>query len=81
MRDGFTTIYAHNRALLVRVGDMVRRGEVVATVGRPGGVAEPQLHFQLRAGNTPIDPTPYLVPGTTLLASVDPGALRGRAGE
>ena len=79
--DGFTTVYAHNRALLVHVGDMVRRGEVVATVGRSGGMADPLLHFQLRAGNTPIDPTPYLVPGTTLLASVDPGVLPGLGGE
>ena len=56
--DGFTTVYAHNRDLLVRAGDMVRRGEVVATVGRSGGMAEPRLHFQLRAGDVPIDPTP-----------------------
>lgn len=79
--DGFTTVYAHNRALLVHVGDMVRRGEVVATVGRSGGMADPRLHFQLRAGNTPIDPTPYLVPGATVLASVDPGVFPGLGGE
>ena len=57
---GFTTVYADNRALLVHEGDIVRRGEVVATVGRSGGIADPRLHFQLRAGNTPIDPTPYV---------------------
>jgi murein DD-endopeptidase MepM/ murein hydrolase activator NlpD len=79
--DGFTTVYAHNRALLVRVGTTVRRGEVIATVGRSGGIADPQLHFQLRAGNTPIDPTPYLVSGATVLASVDPGLLPGLGGE
>ncbi len=75
---GLTTVYAHNRELLVHVGEMVRRGEVVATVGRSGGSTDSRLHFQLRVGNTPIDPTPYLVPGTTVLASADPGVFRGR---
>jgi murein DD-endopeptidase MepM/ murein hydrolase activator NlpD len=78
---GFTTVYAHNRTLLVHVGDPVRRGEMVATVGRSGGMADPQLHFQLRAGNRPIDPAPYLMPGATVLASVSPADLPGRPGE
>ena len=79
--DGFTTVYAYNRDLLVRAGDRVRRGEVVATVGRSGGMAEPRLHFQLRAGDVPLDPTPYLVASTTVMASVDLGAPPGLGGE
>ncbi len=57
---GFTTAYAHNQKLLVRLGDPVRRGQRIATVGATGGVRQPQLHFELRAGSSPIDPQLYL---------------------
>jgi murein DD-endopeptidase MepM/ murein hydrolase activator NlpD len=59
---GFTTAYAHNHSLLVKVGERVRRGQKVATVGSTGGVGQPQLHFELREGSTPIDPQRYLEP-------------------
>jgi murein DD-endopeptidase MepM/ murein hydrolase activator NlpD len=57
---GFTTAYAHNQALLVKVGDRVKRGQRIATVGSTGGVRAPQLHFELRAGRNAIDPWKYL---------------------
>jgi len=57
---GFTTAYAHNQKLLVRLGDPVRRGQRIATVGATGSVLQPQLHFELRAGSSPIDPQLYL---------------------
>lgn len=57
---GFTTAYAHNQALLVKVGDRVRRGQRIASVGSTGGVRAPQLHFELRAGRNAIDPRKYL---------------------
>lgn len=57
---GFTTAYAHNDRLLVQVGEAVRRGQRVATVGTSGGMKEPQLHFEIRAGSAPIDPLRYL---------------------
>lgn len=57
---GFTTAYAHNQKLLVRLGEPVRRGQRIATVGASGGVRQPQLHFELRAGSSPIDPQLYL---------------------
>ena len=53
---GFVTAYAHNRALLVRAGDAVRRGQPVAQVGATGDVEAPRLHFELRKGKRPIDP-------------------------
>jgi murein DD-endopeptidase MepM/ murein hydrolase activator NlpD len=59
--DGFTTAYAHAEALDVRVGDVVERGQPVARVGTTGSVEEPQLHFELRAGRTPLDPLRHLV--------------------
>lgn len=59
--DGFTTAYAHNERLLVAVGDRVRRGQTIATVGASGDVATPQLHFELRLGAKAVDPTRHLV--------------------
>ncbi len=58
--DGFMTAYAHNQELLVAVGTKVRRGQPVATVGRTGDVATPQLHFELRDNKEPIDPVVHL---------------------
>lgn len=66
---GLTTAYANNRDLLVRVGDLVRRGQRVATVGVSGGTAAPQLHFELRDGKNPIDPVAFLDADGTKLAS------------
>jgi murein DD-endopeptidase MepM/ murein hydrolase activator NlpD len=67
--DGFTTAYAHNRDLLVRVGTLVERGQRVATVGRTGDVTAPQLHFELRDGRVPIDPVAHFETARTRLAS------------
>jgi murein DD-endopeptidase MepM/ murein hydrolase activator NlpD len=58
--DGFMTAYAHNDALLVQRGDVVRRGQVVARVGQTGNVAQPQLHFEVRKGTQAIDPESML---------------------
>lgn len=58
--NGFVTAYAHNGALMVKRGQSVSRGQEIATSGQSGNVASPQLHFELRKGATPIDPTPYL---------------------
>ena len=56
----FTTAYAHAQTLLVRVGDRVKRGQKIATVGTTGGLRQPQLHFELRKGSRPVDPLPHL---------------------
>ena len=62
--------YAHNRALLVKRGDKVRRGQAVGRAGQSGGLAEPQLHFELRKGSKAVDPLKYLAPQS---AGVAPG--------
>jgi len=56
----FTTAYAHAQTLLVKVGDRVKRGQKIATVGTTGGLRTPQLHFELRTGPNAIDPQRYL---------------------
>ena len=48
------------RYLLVKLGDEIRRGQVIARSGQTGNVTSSQLHFAIRKGNTPIDPMQYL---------------------
>ncbi len=58
--DGFVTAYAHASELMVKRGDTVRRGQVIAKSGATGNVTAPQLHFEIRKGSAPVDPTRYL---------------------
>jgi murein DD-endopeptidase MepM/ murein hydrolase activator NlpD len=67
--NGFVTAYAHADGVQVKRGDHVERGQVIATVGDTGNVSQPQLHFELRHGTQPVDPTPYLVEPTKQAAS------------
>ena len=57
---GLITAYGHNNDLLVRRGDVVRKGQVIARVGASGGVDVPQLHFEIRDGRRAIDPNKLL---------------------
>lgn len=57
----FVTAYGHNSRLVVKVGDVVARGQTIAFSGATGVVSQPQLHFQIRQGSTPIDPRTRLV--------------------
>jgi murein DD-endopeptidase MepM/ murein hydrolase activator NlpD len=59
-QGGWVTAYAHNRQLLVKRGDTVRRGDIIAKAGQTGSVEAPQLHFELRKGATAVDPLKYL---------------------
>jgi lipoprotein NlpD len=54
------SVYAHNQVNLVREGQTVERGEVVARVGRTGRVTGPHLHFEIRKNNTAQDPLRFL---------------------
>jgi murein DD-endopeptidase MepM/ murein hydrolase activator NlpD len=58
--NGFVTAYAHASEILVKRGDQVRRGQVIAKSGQTGNVSSPQLHFEIRKGSAPVDPTQYL---------------------
>lgn len=57
---GWVTAYAHNDRLLVKRGDKVSRGQVIARAGATGGVSEAQLHFEVRKGRAAVDPLRYL---------------------
>ena len=60
--DGWMSLYAFNDALLKDVGDWVRGGEPLATVGSSGGQGRPGLYFELRRNGQPQDPKPWLRP-------------------
>lgn len=57
---GWITAYAHSDKLLVTRGDVVRRGQTIATVGSSGSVDQPQLHFEVRKEKRAVDPRQYL---------------------
>jgi murein DD-endopeptidase MepM/ murein hydrolase activator NlpD len=61
--NGFVTAYAHASELMVKRGDQVKRGQVIMRSGQTGNVTSPQLHFEIRKGATPVDPTQYLAGG------------------
>ncbi|QFT32275.1 Murein hydrolase activator NlpD precursor [Labrenzia sp. THAF82] len=58
--EGWVSAYAHNSELKVKRGDTVRRGDVVGLAGKTGSVNQPQVHFELRKGNKPVDPLNHL---------------------
>ena len=58
--NGYVTAYAHARELLVKRGDTIKRGQVIAKSGQSGEVASPQLHFEIRKGSSPVDPLQFL---------------------
>jgi murein DD-endopeptidase MepM/ murein hydrolase activator NlpD len=62
--DGYVTAYANASEILVKRNDKVRRGQVIAKSGQTGGVPVPQLHFEIRKGSTPVDPSQFLPTGT-----------------
>ena len=61
--NGYVTAYAHAKELLVKRGDSVKRGQVIANSGQTGNVDTPQLHFEVRKGPAPLDPMPLLAGG------------------
>jgi murein DD-endopeptidase MepM/ murein hydrolase activator NlpD len=58
--NGYVSAYANASELLVKRGDSVKRGQTIAHAGQTGNVTSPQLHFEIRKGSTPVDPTKYL---------------------
>ena len=58
--NGFVTAYAHASEITVKRGDTVKRGQVIAKSGQTGSATSPQLHFEIRKGSTPVDPSQYL---------------------
>jgi len=66
------TIYAHNHDNLVRLGQRVRQGEPIATVGQSGRATGNHLHFEVRHKAVPIPPDKFL-PRPSNVAALDRG--------
>lgn len=61
--DGLVTVFKHNTRLLVRTGERVRAGRVVALSGNTGEWTDgPHLHYEIWQDGEPVDPKPFLAP-------------------
>jgi len=58
--NGFSTRYAHNAEHLVKVGDVVKKGQVVALMGSSGRSTGPHVHFEVFKNGRPVDPAAYI---------------------
>jgi murein DD-endopeptidase MepM/ murein hydrolase activator NlpD len=58
--NGYVTVYAHAKELLVKAGDEIKRGQIIAKSGKTGDVDRPQVHFEIRKASAPVNPLPYL---------------------
>lgn len=54
--DGYMSLYGHNQSLLREVGEWVKAGTPVSTVGTSGGLQSPALYFEIRQQGKPVDP-------------------------
>lgn len=57
---GIVTLYAHNSALTVKVGQWVERGNTIARAGSTGNSTGPHLHFEVRKNGAYVDPLPWV---------------------
>ena len=57
---GFTSLYAHNKDILVKTGDWVAKGSTIAKVGSTGRSTGPHLHFEVRKDGERLDPEKFL---------------------
>jgi biotin carboxyl carrier protein len=60
--QGWSTVYGHLSKFLVKAGDQVNQGQVIALSGDTGYVTGPHLHFEIRQNGRPVNPLDYLLP-------------------
>lgn len=57
---GFSTYYAHNRMVVVKVGQKVKRGDVIGYVGSTGNSTGPHLHYEIIRSGKVVNPITYI---------------------
>ena len=57
---GYTTRYAHAKTVTVKVGDIVKKGQSLATMGSSGRSTGPHVHFEVRLNGKAVDPSRYI---------------------
>lgn len=70
--NGIVTRYAHASRLLVKVGDIVRRGQHVAAIGTTGRSTGAHLHFEVLVKGVPQNPQKFLAAGADQTAALSP---------
>lgn len=58
---GYVTYYGHNSRLLAKVGEKIRRGQVIAYMGSTGATTGPHAHYEVLYNGRPVNPWKYLV--------------------
>jgi len=58
--NGFVTRYAHAKSLLVKAGDVVKKGQTIALVGSTGRSTGPHVHFEVHKNGRVVDPASYI---------------------
>ncbi len=58
---GLETLYGHNRKLLVKKGQKIRRGDDLSLLGNTGRSTGPHLHYEVRVHGFPVDPLSYIL--------------------
>ena len=57
---GLKTRYGHNKKLLVKVGEVVSKGQVIARMGSTGRSTGPHVHYEILRNNAQIDPIKFV---------------------
>ena len=57
---GYSTRYGHNRQILVKTGDRVKRGQIVATMGETGNATGPHCHYEVWYNGRAVNPGKFL---------------------
>ncbi len=70
-REGYCTTYGHAQKLLVKRGDRVKRGDVIALIGSTGRSTGPHLHYEIRHNGRLINPFRYLAVATATAPNPD----------